>query len=166
MTMNELKERPMAKATTAVIAHTADEAKEAILNFWMPGKNIESKNERKLRKILAAFSTLKLEKVMNDVGLYGEIRRLVAQEAGLLSSDQRRMLDVTYAKIGHAADTGKEAILNFWMPGGVINHENEMKLRKALATIDPQKLEIIMNDSSKHKKKRLDLAKKVDLLSR
>lgn len=154
----------MGKVSKAKIVHTADDAKELILNFWMPKNQIDAKNERKLRKALATFSRLRLERVMNDAGMNAEIRRLLALEMELLSSDVRPMRDLTHTKTVHTADPRKEAILNFWMPDGIINDQNEKKLRKSLASFSTQRLEMIMNGTGKNNKTRSELAKKAGLL--
>lgn len=93
--------------------------------------------------------------------------------AGLLATGQIVAADAKAAedaktlnvvRVPFATDAAKEAILSFWMPGGVINDVNEQKLRTALAAFSAFRLERIMNDTGANAKIRLQLAKRMSLL--
>jgi hypothetical protein len=153
----------MGKVTETKIVHAMDKEKQAILGFWRLGTEDAANNEQKLRRALAAFSTLRLERIMNGAGRNAEIRKHLVHELGLPLSSAKTMNDLTNTTIGHAADHEKDAILKFWMPGNKINAKNEKKLRTDLATLSEHRLEAIMNGEG-NRKVRSKLAKQAGLM--
>jgi hypothetical protein len=88
-----------------------------------------------------------------------EIQKTVSAESKI--AEDAKTLSVV--RVSYTTDAAKEAILNFWMPGGVINQANETKLRIELAKITPLRLARIMN-GAENAAIRVRLAKALGLL--